>query len=40
MQALQISHRGYVLENGRIAFSGSSDELLQSPEIQASYLGL
>ena len=40
MQALQISHRGYVLENGRISFSGSSAELLESPEIQASYLGL
>jgi branched-chain amino acid transport system ATP-binding protein len=40
MQALQISHRGYVLENGRISFSGSASELLESPEIQASYLGL
>jgi len=40
MQALKISHRGYVLENGRISFSGSSEDLLESPEIQASYLGL
>ncbi len=40
MQALQISHRGYVLENGRISFSGPAADLLESPEIQASYLGL
>jgi branched-chain amino acid transport system ATP-binding protein len=40
MQALEISHRGYVLENGRISLSGTAGELLESPEIQASYLGL
>lgn len=38
--ALEISDRGYVLENGHIVLEGSSDMLLGSREIQKSYLGL
>jgi len=38
--ALEISDRGYVLENGHVVLEGSSDMLLGSPEIQKSYLGL
>lgn len=38
--ALEISHRGYVLENGHMVLEGSSKELLASQEIQKSYLGL
>ena len=38
-QALQVADRAYVLETGRIVLSGSSDELLLSPEIQKAYLG-
>jgi len=38
--ALEISNRGYVLENGHIAMSGSSQELLNSAEIQKAYLGI
>jgi branched-chain amino acid transport system ATP-binding protein len=37
--ALAIADRGYVLENGRIASSGTADELLHSPVIQDAYLG-
>lgn len=38
--ALEISNRGFVLENGRVSLAGSSQELLQSPEVQKAYLGL
>jgi branched-chain amino acid transport system ATP-binding protein len=38
--ALEVSTRGYVLENGRIVIEGPSRELLQDPRIQSSYLGL
>lgn len=38
--ALEISDRGYVLENGHLVLSGSSQELLESAEIQKAYLGL
>jgi len=37
--ALHLSHRGYVLETGKIVFSGLSSELLNNPEIKAAYLG-
>ena len=36
--ALKLAHRGYVMVNGRIALSGSGEELLADPEIRASYL--
>ena len=37
--ALQIAHRGYVLQNGHIALEGLARELLDSPEVQDAYLG-
>lgn len=37
--ALQIAHRGYVLQNGRIVLAGPAQELLHSPQIQDAYLG-
>ena len=37
--ALQIAHRGYVLQNGRIVLEGLARELLDSPEVQDAYLG-
>lgn len=37
--ALQIAHRGYVLQNGRIVLEGAAKELLNRPEIQDAYLG-
>ena len=38
--ALELCARAYVLENGRIAASGSSAELGESAEIQRAYLGI
>ena len=37
--ALKLANRGYVLEVGKIVFSGESEELLNSPRIQEAYLG-
>ncbi|NKL21210.1 ABC transporter ATP-binding protein [Rhizobium leguminosarum] len=39
-QSLSISDRAYVLENGRIAASGNSEEMLESDLIRHSYLGV
>jgi branched-chain amino acid transport system ATP-binding protein len=39
-QALGIADRGYVIENGRIALSGSAADLLANPEVQKAYLGI
>jgi branched-chain amino acid transport system ATP-binding protein len=39
-QALRLSQRGYVLENGRIALEGARAELLASSHIKKAYLGL
>ncbi len=37
--ALQIAHRGYVLQNGRIVLEGSAAALRNSPEVRDAYLG-
>ncbi len=37
--ALQIAHRGYVLQNGKIVLQGQAQMLLNQPEIQNAYLG-
>ena len=39
-QALEVAHRGYVLETGRIVQSGAAAELLEDPRIKRAYLGL
>ncbi|MFM7819080.1 MAG: branched-chain amino acid ABC transporter ATP-binding protein, partial [Verrucomicrobiota bacterium] len=39
VQSLAIAHRAYVLENGRMALSGSAAELAQHPDLRKSYLG-
>jgi branched-chain amino acid transport system ATP-binding protein len=38
-QALKIAHQAYVLKTGKIAISGSGDELLADPEVQKAYIG-
>jgi branched-chain amino acid transport system ATP-binding protein len=38
--ALKISHRAYVLENGRITASGTGDQLLSDDRVRQAYLGL
>jgi branched-chain amino acid transport system ATP-binding protein len=40
VQSLAIAHRGYVLENGTIALSGTADELGANPSLRRSYLGI
>jgi branched-chain amino acid transport system ATP-binding protein len=37
--ALEIAHRAYVIESGRIRLSGSGKSLLDNPEVKAAYLG-
>jgi branched-chain amino acid transport system ATP-binding protein len=38
-QALRIADRAYVLENGRIALSGTAEALAGDARVQATYLG-
>jgi branched-chain amino acid transport system ATP-binding protein len=38
--ALSVADRGYVLENGRIRLSGTSEELARNPEVRRAYLGV
>jgi branched-chain amino acid transport system ATP-binding protein len=38
--ALGIAHRGYVLEAGQIAITGSADELMHDDAIRRAYLGV
>ena len=38
-RALQISDRGYVLENGKIVLQGLGSELLTNDEVKRAYLG-
>jgi branched-chain amino acid transport system ATP-binding protein len=39
-QALALSRRGYVLENGRVALEGSGAELLGNEHVKRAYLGM
>ena len=37
--ALEVSHRGYVLETGTVALHDESAKLRENPEVQKAYLG-
>jgi branched-chain amino acid transport system ATP-binding protein len=37
--ALQVAHRAYVLETGRIVLQGTAAELREHPKVRAAYLG-
>jgi branched-chain amino acid transport system ATP-binding protein len=37
--ALRVADRGYVLENGRVALSGTAGELAENENLQRAYLG-
>ncbi|GBD18522.1 High-affinity branched-chain amino acid transport ATP-binding protein LivF [bacterium HR27] len=37
--ALEVAHRGYVLETGQIVLSGNARDLARDPRVQAAYLG-
>ncbi len=38
--ALKLSHRGYVMETGKIVLSGTGEELLNNEYVKKSYLGI
>ncbi len=38
--ALQIAHRAYVLETGRVTLEGKARDLLTNPKVRSAYLGL
>ena len=38
--ALQIAHRGYVIETGHVVTEGLASQLLQDEYIKQAYLGL
>ena len=40
VMAMELSHRAYVLEEGRIVATGTPADLLARPEIQRAYLGV
>ena len=37
--ALEVSHRGYVMESGEITMHGDAKKLLDDPKVRAAYLG-
>ena len=37
--ALNLAHRGYVLDTGNLVAEGTSEELLDNPEVKKAYLG-
>ena len=39
-KALEVAHRGYVLETGNIVKTGSGKELLASEDVRRAYLGI
>ena len=39
LMALEVAHRGYVMETGRIAIEGPADELKTNEQVRMTYLG-
>ncbi|BBO66246.1 ABC transporter ATP-binding protein [Desulfosarcina alkanivorans] len=39
-EALEIAHRGYVLQTGRIVESGPAESLLDSEQVRKAYMGM
>ena len=37
--ALEIAHRGYVLEGGRVVLDGPANELMEHDEVRRAYIG-
>ena len=37
--ALSVAHRAYVIETGTIVLKGTAEQLRQSDEVKAAYLG-
>ena len=38
--ALQVAHRGYVMENGRITLADTAANLYANEEVRKAYLGM
>ena len=38
-KALEIAHRGYLIENGRVVLEGKAADLLVNEKVKAAYLG-
>jgi branched-chain amino acid transport system ATP-binding protein len=38
-RALQIAHRGYVMDSGEITMTGTGKDLLVDPKVREAYLG-
>lgn len=38
--ALKISHRAYVLENGKVSLDGPSDRIMKDESVRKIYLGI
>lgn len=39
-EALEVAHRGYVIQTGKIVLQGTSQELLDSHEVRKAYMGM
>lgn len=39
-EALEISHRGYVIQTGRIVHSGDAKDLMGTEEVRKAYMGM
>jgi len=39
LQALNVAHRGYVLQTGRVVLSGTGKELRENETVRKAYLG-
>ncbi len=37
--ALEVAHRGYVMESGSITLAGEAKALLENPKVREAYLG-
>lgn len=37
--ALRLSHRGYVMETGKIVLSGKAEKLIEDPRVREAFLG-
>lgn len=40
MTALDLAHRAYVVDRGRISLSGPSAEIAEAPEVREAYIGV
>jgi branched-chain amino acid transport system ATP-binding protein len=40
LDSLELAHRGYVIENGRIVKQGAADALLEDDAVKEAYLGV